>query len=286
MKLARRKFLHLAAGAAALPTLPRAASAQSYPSRPVRLIVASAAGGSPDIVARVMGQWLSERLGQPFVIDNRPGAGGNIGTEAVVRAPADGYTLLVTTATNTVNASLYDKLNFNYLQDILPVAGITRGHLVMLVNPAVPANSIPEFVAHAKANPGKLNFTSGGIGTIQHISGELFKMMTGINMVHVPYRGQAPALTDLIGGQVQVMFNTTPASIEYVKTGKLRALGVTAETRSAELPEIPAVAEFVRATRRALSSASARPRPRRPRLSKGSIRQLTPRLPIRRSRRV
>jgi tripartite-type tricarboxylate transporter receptor subunit TctC len=245
MTLLRRQFLCLAAGAAALPAMPRIAMAQVYPARPVRLIVASAAGGSPDIVARLVGQWLSERLGQPFVVENRPGAGGNIGTEVVVRARSDGYTLLLTTATNALNATLYEKRNFDYVRDIAPVAGIVRGHLVMLVNPSVPANSVPELVAYAKSNPGKLNFTSGGNGTIQHIAGELFKMMAGIDMVHVPYRGQGPALTDLIAGQVHVMFNTTPASVEYIRTGKLRALAVTTATRAEELPDIPALTEFV-----------------------------------------
>lgn len=245
MGLSRRAFLRLTAGAAALPAALPSAMAQAYPTRPVRLIVASAAGGSPDILARLIGQWLSERLGQPFIIENRPGAGGNLGTEVVVKAPSDGYTLLLTTATNALNATLYEKLNFDYVRDIAPVAGITRGHLVLLVSPSVPANSVAELIAYGRKNPGKLNFTSGGTGTIQHVSGELFRMMAGIDMVHVPYRGQGPALTDLIAGQVHVMFNTAPASIEYIRTGKLRALAVTSVTRMEDLPEIPALAEFV-----------------------------------------
>ena len=204
MKLPRRQFLHLAAGAAALPAVSRFAWAQAYPSRPVRIVVGFAAGGGADIVARLMGQWLSERLGQPFVIENRPGAGSNIATEAVVRAPADGYTLLLVTVANAINATLYDKLNFNFIRDIAPVASIMRVPLVMVVNPSVPAKTVPEFIAYAKANPGKINMASAGIGTGAHIAGELFKMMAGVDMVHVPYRGAGPALTDLIGGQVQV----------------------------------------------------------------------------------
>ena len=204
MKLPRRQFLHLAAGAAALPAVSRIAWAQAYPSRPVRMIVGSAAGGCNDILARLMGQWLSERLGQPFVIENRPGAGGNIATEAVVRAPPDGYTLLLVSPANAINATLYEKLNFNFIRDIAPVAGIIRETSVMVVNPSVPAKTVPEFIAYAKANPGKLNMASAGNGTGPHVAGELFKMMAGVNMVHVPYRGAAPALTDLLGGQVQV----------------------------------------------------------------------------------
>jgi tripartite-type tricarboxylate transporter receptor subunit TctC len=245
MKLPRRNFLHLLAGAAALPAVSRIARAQAYPTRPVRFVVAASAGGSFDIIARLMGQWLSERLGQPFVIDNRPGAGGTIGTEAVVRAPADGYTLLLCSTQNATNATLYDKLNYNFIRDIAPVAGVIRGPNVMVLNPSVQAKTVPDFIAHAKANPRKVNMASSGNGSTPHVAGELFKMMTGVDMVHVPYRGAAPALTDLLGGQVQVMFATMPSSIEYIRAGKLRALAVTTATRSEALPDIPTVAEFV-----------------------------------------
>ena len=245
MKLPRRKFLHLAAGAAALPTVPRFAFAQAYPTRPVRLIAAFAPGGSSDITARLIGQWLSERLGQQFVVENRPGAGTNIATEMVVRAPADGYTLLMFGAAAAINATLYDKLNFNFISDIAPVAGIVRLPNLMMVNPPVPAKTVPEFIAYAKANPGKINMASAGIATPGHVAGELFKMMTGIEMVHVPYRGGAPALTGLIGGQVQVMFLSPAATIEYIRSGRLRALAVTTTTRWEGLPDIPTVGEFV-----------------------------------------
>jgi len=245
MKLPRRQFLHLAAGAAVLPTVSRIARAQTYPSLPVRIIVGFAAGGGTDILARLMGQWLSERLSQQFVIENRPGAGSNIATEAVVKAPPDGYTLLMVTAAHAINATLYDKLNFNFIRDIAPVAGVIRVPNVMEVNPSLPLKSVPEFIAYAKANPGKLNMASGGNGTAQHLAGELFKTMAGINLVHVPYRGAGPAVTDLIGGQVQVMFGTTTASIEYIRAGTLRPLAVTTSTRSADLPDIPTVSEFV-----------------------------------------
>jgi tripartite-type tricarboxylate transporter receptor subunit TctC len=245
MKLPRRNFLYLGAGAAALPAVSRIAWAQAYPTRPVRLIVPFAPAGPGDITARLMGQWLSERLGQPFVIDNRPGAAGNIGTEAVVRAPADGYTLLMVGSWSAINATLYDKLNFNFIRDIAPVAGVLRGPSVMVVNPSVPAKSVPEFIAYAKANPRKLNMASGGTGTGTHIAGELFKMMAGVDLVHVPYRGGGPALTDLLGGQMQVYFPTTVASIGYIRAGRLRALAVTAATRSDALPDIPTVGEFV-----------------------------------------
>jgi tripartite-type tricarboxylate transporter receptor subunit TctC len=245
MKLPRRRFLHLAAGAVAFPALSRVVRAQAYPSRPVRIIVSVAPAGSTDIVARLMGQSLSERLGQPFIIENRPGAGGNIGTEVAVRAAADGYTLLLIVPNNAISATLYDKLNFNFIRDIVPVAGLTRGPIVMEVNPSMPAKSVPEFIAYAKANPGKLNMGSPGIGSPLHVAGELFKMMAGINMIHVPYRGSALALTDLLGGQVQVMFDAVPSSIEYITTGKLRALAVTTAMRSAALPDIPTVGEFV-----------------------------------------
>jgi tripartite-type tricarboxylate transporter receptor subunit TctC len=243
MKLPRRKFLHLAAGAAALPAVSRIARAQAYPSRPVRLIVPFAPAGASDITARLIGQWLSERLGQQFVIDNRPGGGGNIGTEAVVRAPADGYTLLMVGSANASNATFYDKLNFNFIRDIAPVAGVFRGPYVMVVNPSVPASTVPEFIAYAKATPRKVNMASSGIGAVPHVAGELFKMMAGIDMVHVPYRGGGPALTDLLAGQVQVYFPTTVASIGYIRAGRLRALAVTAATRSDALPDIPTVGE-------------------------------------------
>ncbi len=241
----RRKFLHLAAGAAALPAVSRIAGAQGYPSRPVRIIVGFPAGGGVDIIARLMGQWLSERLGQPFLIENRPGAGSNIATEAVVRAAPDGYTLLLVDASNAINATLYDKLNFNFIRDIAPVAGIIVVPNVMVVNPSVPAKTVPEFIAYAKANPGKINIASGGIGGPSHVSAELFKMMTGTDMLLVSYRGMAPAVTDLLAGQVQLMFNSLPASIEYIKAGTLRALAVTTATRSETLPSIPTMREFV-----------------------------------------
>jgi tripartite-type tricarboxylate transporter receptor subunit TctC len=245
MNLARRKFLHLAAGAAALPAVSRVACAQTYPSRPVRLIVPLAPAGGTDILARLMGQWLSERLGQPFVIDNRPGAGGNIGTEAVVRAPADGYTLLMAGTFNAINATLYDKLNFNFIRDIAPVASVIRGANVLVVNPSVPANTVTELVVYAKANPRKLNMASPGIGSSNHVSGELFKMMAGVDMIHVPYRSAGPALTDLLAGQVQVMFGGTASSIEYIRAGRLRALAVTTAVRWDALPDIPTMGEFV-----------------------------------------
>jgi tripartite-type tricarboxylate transporter receptor subunit TctC len=241
----RRQFLHLAAGAAALPAVSRFAWAQTYPTKPVRILVGFAPGGGVDIMARLIGQWLSERLGQPFVIENRPVAGTNIATEAVVRASPDGYTLLVVSSANTINATLYDKLNFVFLRDIAPVAGIISLPFVMVANPSVPPKTVPEFTAYAKANPGKISVGSPGIGTPGHVSGELFNMMAGVSMVHVPYRGAGPALVDLLSGQVQVMFPTMPASIEYVRAGKLRALAVTTATRSDALPDIPTVAEFV-----------------------------------------
>src|SRR5262245_23063887 len=241
----RRQFLHLAAGAAALPTVARIASAQAYPSRPVRLMVPLAPGGATDIIARLVGQWLSERLGQPFIIENRPGSGTNIGTEAVVRASPDGYTLLIVSSPNAINATLYDKLNFDFIRDIAPVAGIISHPLVMVMNPSVPAKTVPEFITYAKANPRKLNMASPGNGTLNHVSGELFKMMAGVDMVHVPYRSGGPALTDLIAGQVQVMFPATISSIEYIRAGRLRALAVTTATRSELLPDIPTVDQFV-----------------------------------------
>jgi tripartite-type tricarboxylate transporter receptor subunit TctC len=245
MKLPRRKFLHLAAGAVALPAVSRFAWAQTYPTRPVRIIVPAAAGGQNDILARLMGQWLSERLGQPVIIDNRPGAGQNIGTEAVVRAPPDGYTLLMVGVPNAINASLYDKLNFNFIRDIAPIATLIHGPLVMVVNPSVPAKTVPEFIAYAKANPRKINMASAGNGTTSHVAGEKFKMMAGVDMAHVPYRGGGPALTDLLGGQVQVSFVSMIASIEYIRADKLRPLGVTTTTRLEALPDISTVGEYV-----------------------------------------
>jgi tripartite-type tricarboxylate transporter receptor subunit TctC len=242
MKLPRRRFLHLAAGAATLPTLFRSARAQTYPSRPVRLIVPFAPGITPDITARLIAQWLSDRLGQQFIVENRPGAEGNIGTELVVGAPPDGYTLLLVTLGNAANAALYN-LNFNFIRDIAPIASVTRGPLIMEVYPSVPVNTVPEFIAYAKANPGKLNMASGGTGGPQHVAGALFMMMTGVSMVHVPYHGNP--LPDVLGGQVQVYFGPIPASIGYVRTNKLRALAVTGATRSPALPDIPTVGEFV-----------------------------------------
>jgi tripartite-type tricarboxylate transporter receptor subunit TctC len=245
MKLPRRSVLHLAAGAAALPAVSRIAWAETYPTRPVHVIVGFSAGGGVDTIARLMGQWLSERLGQPFIIVNRPGAGSNIAAEAVVKAAPDGYTLLQLNVTNAINTTLYEKLNFDIVRDIVPVAGIIRVPLVMLLNPTFPASTVPELIAYAKANPGKINMASAGNGSPQHIAGEQFKMMTGVNMIQVPYRGDAPALTDLIGGQVQIMFDTTPASIEHIRAGQLRTLAVTTAIRSEVLPDLPTVGEFV-----------------------------------------
>ena len=249
MTLPRRQFLRLAACAAALPAVPRFGStqawAQAYPARPVRIVVGFPAGSGVDIVARLMGQWLSERLGQPFVIENRPGAGSNIATEAVVRAAPDGHTLLWVGPPAAINATLYDKLNFVFLRDIAPVASINREPNVLVVHPSVPAKTVPEFIVYAKANPGKISMGSAGNGTVSHVAGELFKMMAGVDMVHVPYRGGAPALTDIIGGQVQVLFITPSGSIEYIRAGQLRPLAVTTATRSQALPHIPTVGEFV-----------------------------------------
>jgi len=245
MKLPRRQFLHLAVGAAALPAISRSAMAQDYPTRPVRLIVGFAPGGTTDITARLIGQWLSERLGQQFVIENRTGAATNIATEAVVRAPADGYTLLLVTASNAINATLYDKLSFNFIRDIAPVAGIIRYPLVMQVNPTFPAKTVPEFISYVKSNPGKISYGSGGIGTSIHVASELFKMMAGVDMIHVPYRGGAPAMTDLMAGQVQVVFNPVPESMEFIRAGKLRPLAVTTATRSEVLPDVRTVGDFV-----------------------------------------
>jgi tripartite-type tricarboxylate transporter receptor subunit TctC len=245
MKLARRRFLHLATAAVMLPTTSRLAWGEDYPARPVRLMVPAAAGGGVDIVARLIGQVLSERFGQPFVVENRPGAGSNIGTAAVVHAAPDGYTLLLISSANVTNATLYGELNFNFVRDIEPIAGIMRVPEIVAVNPAVPAETIPAFVAYSKANPGKLNMGSAGIGSPSHLAGELFKMMSGAEIVHVPYRGISLALTDLLGGQVQFMISSIPSMIGYIKAGKLRALGVTTVARSEQLPDVPAVGEFI-----------------------------------------
>jgi tripartite-type tricarboxylate transporter receptor subunit TctC len=241
----RRRFLELAGAAAAAPAFSNVASALDYPTRPVHVLVGFAAGGPTDILARLMAQWLSQRLGQPFVIDNRPGVGGNLATEAAVNAPADGHTLLLVAPANSINATLYDKLSFNFIRDIAPVASIMRAFYVMEVNPSLPVKSVPEFVAYAKAHPGEINMASAGSGTPQHVAGELFKLMTGVEMVHVPYRGSAPALTDLMGGQVQVMFDNLISSLELIKAGKLRPLAVTTTARSEALPDIPTVGDFV-----------------------------------------
>jgi tripartite-type tricarboxylate transporter receptor subunit TctC len=245
MKVHRRNFLYLAAGAAALPVVSRVASAQAYPSRPVHIIVGFAAGGGIDITARLVGQSLSERLGQQFIVENRPGAGSNIATAAVVNAPADGYTLLLVSTAHAINATLYDNLSFNFIRDIVAVASVTRQPQVMIVNPSLPPKTVPEFIAYAKSNPDKINMASGGKGTASHMCGELFKIMTGVNMVHVPYRGAAPALNDLIAGQVQVVLENMLSAIEYIKSGTLRALAVTTASRSDALPDIPTVGDFV-----------------------------------------
>jgi tripartite-type tricarboxylate transporter receptor subunit TctC len=245
MKPPRRNFLHLAAGAAALPAVSRFAWAQTYPTRPVRIVVGFAAGGAPDILARLFGQWLSDRLGQPFVIENRTGAGGNIATEAVVLAPADGHTLLLTSMGNAVNASLFERLNYNFLRDVAPVAGISREPLGMEVHPSFPAKTVTKFITYAKANPGKVNYGSAGVGSSLHMAGELFKLMAGVELMHVPYRGSPPALTDLLAGQIQLMFSPLPPSVEYVRSGRLRALAVTTAARSQALPDVPAVGDFL-----------------------------------------
>ena len=245
MKLRRRQFLHLAACTAAIPAQSRIAWALDYPSRPVRIIAGFAAGGGVDITARLIGQWLSARLGQSFITENRPGADGNIGTEVVVNARPDGYTLLLATVPNAVNATLYQKLNFNFIRDIVPVAGIIRVPMVVLVHPSVPTTTIPEFIAYAKANPGKINMASAGTGSAPHMAGELFNVMAGVNLVHIPYRGQGPALADLLGGQVQVLFATSPGTIDYIRTGKLRALAVTIASRAEVLKDLLTVGDFV-----------------------------------------
>ena len=245
MKLPRRQFLHLAAGSAALPALPRIARAQAYPSRPVRWIVGFTPAGGNDITARLIGQWLTDRLGQPFVIENRPGAGTNIAAEIVINSPPDGYTLFLTNFSNAVNAALYEKLSFDFMRDMAPVVGISRAPVILAVNPSVPAKTVPEFIAYAKANPDKLNMGSAGIGSAGHLAGELLQMMTGIKLVHVPYRGNAPALTDLIAGQVQLVFPSSASSIEHVRTGNVRGLAVTGSTRLDALPDLPTVADSV-----------------------------------------
>jgi tripartite-type tricarboxylate transporter receptor subunit TctC len=245
MNFLRRQFLQFAAAAAAAPALPQFASALEYPSQPVRIVVGFSAGGSQDPLARLMGQWLSERLGQPFIIENRPGAGGSIATEAVVRATPDGYTLLLIGPPNVINAILYDKLNFSFIRDIAPIAKIINQPLVMVVNPTIPPKTVPEFIAYAKTNPGKINMASSGNGTSPHLAGEMFKKMADINMVHVPYRGAAPAATDLLGGHVQVMFATESSVIEYIRTGKMRALAVTTAARADTLPGIPTISEYL-----------------------------------------
>ena len=245
MTLARRTFLQLAAAAAAMPALPRAAPAQAWPSRPLRLVVGFPAGGTTDIAARLIGQWLSDRLGQPVVIENRPGAGANLAAETVVRAPPDGYTLLAATSSNVINTTFYQKLSFNFVRDIAMVAGVTRSPLVLEVHPSLPVKSVPELIAHAKANPGKIALASFGTGTTSHVAGELFKMTAGVDMLHVPYRGSAPLVTDLLSGLVQAAFDNLPASIEHIRAGKLRALAVGTAERSPALPDVPTVAEFL-----------------------------------------
>jgi tripartite-type tricarboxylate transporter receptor subunit TctC len=245
MKASRRKFLHVAGGAAAFPFVSRAARAQSYPTRPVKLVAPFPPGGSIDLAARLIGQWLTDRLGQQVVVENRPGAGGNVGSEAAIHSPADGYTLLLCSVANAISASLYEKLNYDFAQDIEAVAAISRAPNVMVVNPSVPANTVPEFIAYAKANPGKINMASSGVGTSIHMSGELFKLLTGVTMQHVPYRGSAPMLTDLLAGEVQVAFDNLQPSIPHIKAGKLRALAVTTATRSDALPDVPTIADSV-----------------------------------------
>jgi tripartite-type tricarboxylate transporter receptor subunit TctC len=245
MNLRRRTFLELAGALFAAPAFPSWASAADYPSRPVHIVAGFSAGGGVDITARLIGQWLGERLGQSFITENRPGAGGNIGTETVVHAAPDGYTLLLSTVPNAVNATLYPDLGFDFIRDIAPVAGIIRVPMVILVHPSVPAGTVAELIAYAKAHPGKVNMASAGFGSAPHMAGELFNMMAGVNMVHVPYRGQGPALGDLLGGQVQVLFATTPGTTDYIATGKLRALAVTTASRTGMLPQLPPVADFV-----------------------------------------
>ena len=245
MKIPRRAFMHLAVGAAALPAVPRISRAQAYPSRPVRIVVGFPAGGATDIQARLMGEWLTERLGQQFIVENKPGASGNIGTETVAKAPADGYTLLQVVTPHAINAALYTNLNFDFIRDIAPVICLARLAYIVVVNPSVPATTLPEFIAYAKANPGKINYGSAGQGTPQNIACELFKMMTGLNLVHVPYRGGAPAVADLVSGHLQVIFAPVSEVIQHIKSGKLRALAVTTATRLDVLPDVPTVGDFV-----------------------------------------
>jgi tripartite-type tricarboxylate transporter receptor subunit TctC len=285
MKLPRRNFLHLAASAAALPATSRIARAQAYPARPVKIIVGLPPGSTGDIFARLLAPWLSERLGQPFVTENRAGAATNIAAETVARAPPDGYTLLLVSLINAVNTSLYDNLSFNFIRDIAPVASISRNPFVMEVNPTFPAKDVPEFIAYSRANPGKISFGSSGNGSASHIAGELFKMMAGVNLLHVPYRGDAPAITDLLGGQIQLFFSVMASSIEHIKAGRLRALAVTTSTRSEALPDIPTLGEFVTGYEIPDGMASALLRTRLPISSIGSIRRSMPALPIPRSKR-
>ncbi len=280
MKPPRRQFLHLAAGAVALPAFARRARAQSYPARPVRLIVQVPAGGSPDIIARLVAQWLSERLGQQFVVDNRPGASGNIGTEAVVRAPADGYWLLFAMSANAINASLYHNLRFNFMRDTAPVASIARIPLVTEVHPAVPAKTVPEFIAYAKANPGKINMASSGNATPLHVAGELFKMMAGVDLVHIAYRGEPVAMPDLLNGQVQVMFGVLPSSLGYIRAGQLRALAVTTAQRLEVLPDVPAMDEFLPGYEASGWYGIAAPKATPPRSSGSSTRRSIPLWPM------
>ena len=246
MKLARRQFLRLSGAALAAPALSRIAVGQGYPARPVRIVVGNAPGGGPDIAARLLGPWLSDRLGQPVIVENRPGAGGNLATETVVNSPADGHTLLLITSSNAVNETLYQKLSFKFLRDIAPVASISREAILMVVHPSVPAKTIPEFIVYAKANPGKVSFASSGTGTTPHVAGELFKLMAGVDMVHVPYRGAGPAITDLLGGQVPVAFAGVSNAAEYVRASRLHALAVTTATRSEALPDVPTISEFIK----------------------------------------
>jgi tripartite-type tricarboxylate transporter receptor subunit TctC len=279
MTFPRRRFLSLAAIAAALPCTARIAPAQNYPTRPVRLMVGFAAGQAIDVLARLVGQWLSDRLGQQFIVENRPGAGGNLVTEAVVRAPPDGYTLLVIGANNAINATLYENLSFNFLRDIVPIAGIYRVPQVMEVNPAFPAKTVAEFIAYAKASGQRINFASAGVGSVAHVTGELFNIMAGINMQHVPYRGAPLALTDLIGGQVDVMFDNIPSSIEHIRTGRLRALGVSTTTRLTLLPDVPSISEFVPGFETGAFAGLGGPKGTRPQLSKcliGKLQQVYP----------
>jgi tripartite-type tricarboxylate transporter receptor subunit TctC len=281
MQIPRRRFLHLG-GAAALMAVPYLASAQAYPARPVRLIVPVAPGGGLDVFARLVGQWLSERLGQPFIVENRPGAGNTIGTEAVVKAPPDGYTLLLASSNNASNAALYENLNFNFIRDIAPVAGVARTALVMVVNPSSPATTVPEFVAYARANPGRVNMASAGTGTIGHLAGELLQMAAGIKLVHVPYRGNVPALAGLLGGEVDVLFPSLAASIEHMKAGRLRGLAVTSAKRSDAMPELPGASEFFPGYELSTCTALAPREIRRPASSTSSTPRSTQSSPIRR----